>query len=155
MQVQQLMTEEVIAIRYDATLKQAASRMLDYGVGSIVVVQEGSPVGLVTQSDVLEAGVVTDKSFSQVPVKNVMSHPVVTIDPTATVREAVELMDEHRVKHLPVDTEADLHGIVTSSDIVRNHDELVGEVEAIERQADEHRGTEAHEQLGDETNKIQ
>src|SRR6056297_1052900 len=120
MQVQDLMTEQVIAIRHDATLRQAASRMLDYDVGSIVVVQEGSPVGLVTQSDVMEAGVVTSDPFDRIPVTDVMSHPVVTVDPTTTVREAVELMDEHDVKHLPVDTETDLHGIVTSSDVVEN-----------------------------------
>ncbi len=145
------MTERVIAIEHDATLRQAASRMLDYDVGSIVVVQAGSPVGLVTQSDVLEAGVVTDEPFDRVAVTDVMSHPVVTVDPTTTVERAVELMDEHGVKHLPVDTEADLHGMVTSSDVVRNHGELVEEVRAIERQADDHRGTEAHRELDDAT----
>jgi len=151
MQVKDLMTEQVIVIRHDATLKQAASRMLDYDVGSIVVVQEDVPVGLLTQSDVLEAGVVTDDPFDRVAVTDVMSHPVVTVDPTTTVREAVELMDEHGVKHLPVDTETDLHGMVTSSDVVRNHGELVDEVKAIERRADDHRGTDAHEALDDAT----
>lgn len=131
MQVRELMSEQVIAIKIDATLKQAASRMLDHGVGSIVVVQEGTPVGLLTQSDVLESGVVTDEPFSRIPVKDVMSHPVVTVDPTTTVREAVDLMDEHGIKHLPVDTETDLHGIITTSDIVRNHGDLVDDASLL------------------------
>ncbi|WP_276300264.1 CBS domain-containing protein [Halorussus lipolyticus] len=130
MQVSELMTPSVIAISETETIREASKRMIRYGVGSIIVVAEGNPVGIVTQTDVMEAGAATDKPFSKLPVKKVMTSPVVTVRPTATVREAVELMEEHGVKHLPV-ADGELHGMVTTSDVVMHHEELVTEFEAL------------------------
>lgn len=151
MQVAELMTEQVIVIDVGATLRQAAGRMLHAGVGSIIVVEDRSPIGLVTKSDVLEAGVVTRKPFSRISLPDVMSHPVVTVRPTATVEEAVELMDDHDVKHLPVATDADLHGIVTSSDVVYHHDELLSEVESLRHESDDRLTARVHDGPGEET----
>lgn len=151
MQVRELMTEQVVAIDVKATLWQAAGRMLSANVGSIIVVDDGSPIGLVTKSDVLEAGVVAEKPFRRVPLANVMSRPVVTVRPTATVQDAVELMDDHAVKHLPVATDAELHGIITSSDIVYHHDELLSEVEALQRESGDRLAADAAPTFENET----
>lgn len=130
MQVSELMTPSVIAISDAETIRAASKRMIRYGVGSIIVVAEGNPVGIVTQTDVMEAGAATDEPFSKLPVQKVMTSPVVTVRPTATVREAVELMEEHGVKHLPV-ADGELRGMVTTSDVVMHHEELVTEFEAL------------------------
>jgi len=150
MEVNELMTETVVTIDIGESLRQAASRMLHHDVGSIIVTSDGSPTGLITKSDVVEAGVVTDVPFSQLPLAKVMSHPVVTVLPTATVLEAVELMDDNGVKHLPVATDTDLCGIVTSSDIVHHHEELLNEVEALEQECSERLTAESHAEIDDE-----
>ncbi|WP_327053528.1 CBS domain-containing protein [Halomicrococcus gelatinilyticus] len=150
MEENELMTETVSTIDIGESLRQAASRMPHHGVGSIVVTNDGSPTGLITKSDVAEAGVVTDAPFSQLPLAKVMSHPVVTVLPTETVREAVELMDDNGVKHLPVATDAELCGIVTSSDVVHHHEELLDEVEALQQNCSERLTTQAHAEIEDE-----
>jgi CBS domain-containing protein len=122
MQVSELMIDQVIAINVDKTLQQAAKRMIRYGVGSIVVVEKGEPAGIITRTDIMEAGVATDEPFSRLPVETVMTNPVVTVRPTATVRNAIEVMEENGVKHLPVADTDDLHGIIASSDIVAHHE---------------------------------
>lgn len=131
MQVSELMTDRLIAIEIDNTLQQATKRMVRYGVGSIIVVENGKPAGIITQTDIMEAGVATDQSFSHLSVEKVMTNPVVTVQPTATVHNAVEMMDENGVKHLPVADTDDLYGMLTSSDIVAHHEELVSEFEAL------------------------
>jgi len=131
MQVHESMTERVIAIEANSTLRQAAKRMIRYGVGSIIAVRNGKPSGIVTHTDVVEAGAATDEPFSHLPLEKVMTHPVVTVRPTATVRNAIEVMEENEIKHLPVTADGNLHGIITSSDIVSCHDELRSEVEAL------------------------
>ncbi len=131
MQVSELMTERVVTIDVDNTLQLAADRMLHYGVGSIIVLRDERPTGIITQSDAVAAGARSDEPFGRLPVERVMTDPVVTVRPTATVREAVEVMADNTVKHLPVAADGVLCGIVTSSDIVYNHEELRHEVEAI------------------------
>jgi signal-transduction protein with cAMP-binding, CBS, and nucleotidyltransferase domain len=131
MQVSELMTERVVTIDVDNTLQLAANRMLHYGVGSIIVLRDETPTGIITRSDAVEAGARFDEPFSRLSVERVMTDPVVTVRPSATVREAVEVMADSTVKHLPVAADGVLCGIVTSSDIVYNHEELVTEVEAI------------------------
>lgn len=131
MQVNELMTDRVVTIDADNSLKQAASRMYHYSVGSIVVLNDGELTGILTQSDVMEAGAATDEPFSRLPVTKVMTTPVVTVKPTMSVQAALDVMKDKDVKHLPVTADGELHGMLTSSDIVYRHEELIHEVEAL------------------------
>ncbi|WP_128477572.1 CBS domain-containing protein [Halorussus pelagicus] len=132
MKVSDVMTERVVTIDIDNTLRLAANRMLHYGVGSVIVLRDETPTGIITRSDAVEAGARSDEPFSRLPVERVMTDPVVTVRPTATVSEAVEVMADNTVKHLPVAADGVLCGIVTSTDIVYNHEELIHEVKAIQ-----------------------
>ncbi|WP_135851956.1 CBS domain-containing protein [Halorussus salinus] len=151
MQVSELMTERVVTIDVENTLQLAANRMLHYGVGSIIVLRDERPTGIITRSDAVAAGARSDEPFSRLSVERVMTDPVVTVQPTATVSEAVEVMTDNTVKHLPVAADGVLCGIVTSSDIVYNHEELRHQIEAIherepaadaERESDEEGGSD-------------
>jgi len=133
MLVRELMTTDLVTAPAETTMQQAAKRMLSARVGSIIITTDGTPTGIVTESDALTVGYAADKPFSEVPVQAAMSHPLVTIEPTATVRTATNRMVDDEVKKLPVMSDLELHGILTMTDIVRSHSDLVNEARQIEQ----------------------
>jgi len=95
--------------------------------------------------DALRVGYATNYLFEEVPVRKVMSRPLVTIEPTKTVRTAIGRMRKEDVKKLPVVSGFDLVGIITMTDIILNHGELLNEARSLEsghgsRDPDEWRG---------------
>ena len=133
MLVRELMTTDLVTAPIEASMQTVAKRMLEARVGSIIITNDGTPTGIVTESDALRVGYATKKPFSAVPVQAVMSHPLVTIEPTATVRAATERMVDEEIKKLPVISGLDLHGILTMTDIIRAHSELLKEARTIEQ----------------------
>jgi len=145
MRVKELMSTELVTVPSTASMKQAAGEMLHNRVGSVVVLNEETPAGIVTEMDALRVGYGTDRPFKQVPVRKVMSRPLKTVDPNKTVRTAIGRMQAEHIKKLPVVSEFDLVGIITMSDIVRNHGQLLNEARDLEsghgdRDPDEWRG---------------
>jgi CBS domain-containing protein len=116
-QVADIMSREVQTVDVDATLRECIERMLRNGIGSVVVVSDGDPAGIVTETDVLKATYATDRGPSGLPAKKVMSNPIERIRPTATVRSAVERMRSAGVKKLLVMDGLTMRGIVTLSDV--------------------------------------
>jgi len=134
MLVRDLMTREVVSVDREGTLADAAERMLRAGVGCVLVTSDGTPSGIVTETDALTAGRVADRPFSEIPLAKVASSPLITIEPDATVRAAVQRMADEDVKKLPVLEGMDLEGIVTRSDVVMNYHGIVREAHQIDEQ---------------------
>mgnify|MGYP006271976211 CR=1 FL=1 len=133
MLVRELMTTDLVTAPIEADMQTIAKRMLSARVGSIIITNDGTPTGIVTESDALRVGYAADKPFSAVPVRAAMSHPLVTIEPTATVRAATNRMVDEELKKLPVVSGLDLRGIITMSDIIRAHSDLLKEARSIEQ----------------------
>jgi len=133
MLVRELMTTDLVTAPVETDMQTIAKRMLKERVGSIIITSDGTPTGIVTESDALTVGYAADKPFSAVPVRAAMSHPLVTIEPTATVRAATNRMVDEELKKLPVVSGLDLRGILTMTDIIRAHSELLKEARSIEQ----------------------
>lgn len=133
MLVRELMTTDLVTAPIETDMQTVAKRMLNARVGSIIITNDGTPTGIVTESDALTVGYAADKPFSAVPVRAAMSHPLVTIEPTATVRAATNRMVDEKLKKLPVVSGLDLRGIITMSDIIRAHSDLLKEARSIEQ----------------------
>lgn len=134
MLVRDVMIEDVVSIPVDASLKAAVKRMLDAGTGSVIVTEDGTPAGIVTETDAMIAGSVTDLPFAEIAVRRVASAPLKTVGPEATLRTAVERMRENDVKKLPVVAGLELVGIVTMTDVVDNYAAIVREAHEQDRQ---------------------
>jgi len=132
------MTTAVVSVPATASLHDAAGRMLDAGVGSVVVTSDGDPAGILTEHDFVAAGHEhDDRSFTEVPVYAAASRPLETVGPTATVDRAAHKLREAAVSHLPVADGLDLVGIVTTTDLVGVRDELDEDAErALRERAD-------------------
>lgn len=133
MLVRDAMTTEVVTVEADASLQQAVGRMLREGVGSVVVTRDGDPAGVVTETDALTAGYLSERPFTAIPVSKAASGSLVTVSPSATVRKAVDRMREHDVKKLPVVESMEIVGILTMTDVVRKQEELIDEAVGLER----------------------
>jgi len=146
MRVSELMSRELVTVPVGATMKGAAGQMLQNGVGSVIVLNDGTPAGIVTEMDALRVGYATNRPFEKVPVRKVMSRPLKTIEPNKTIRTAIGRMRKENVKKLPVVSGFDLVGIITMTDIILNHGELLAEARKLEsghgnRDPDEWRGS--------------
>jgi len=116
MSVREIMRSPVETISPGAAVVEAAERLRDAGIGSLVVVHGGEPVGIITESDVVAVAAARGDTDA-LTVRDVMSGDLVTIDPESTVEAAVERLRTNDVKKLPVIDDGKLAGIVTTTDI--------------------------------------
>lgn len=87
-------------------------------VGTVVVVEDGAPVGVLTERDVVKA-LAKGADALDWPLRDVMSSPLVTVSPNTKLPMAVRLMVEKRIRRLPVTSRGNLVGIITARDILR------------------------------------
>jgi CBS domain-containing protein len=135
MRVSDVMSADVVTADAEDAVRDAVGEMLDAGVGSVVVLKDGNPAGILTKVDVLRVGHEHDRPLSEIPVYAATSRPLVTIRPGATVRAASTRMLDHGIHHLPVADGVTLEGIVTATDILDAQDDLL----VKSREADEER----------------
>jgi CBS domain-containing protein len=112
----ELMTETVATAPPDATVRAVAEVMRERNVGSVVLVEDGRPVGFVTDRD-LAISVLADGRDPADRAADHASAPVITVAPQTDVDEAADLMVRHGVRRLVVVEEEELRGIVTVTDI--------------------------------------
>jgi len=87
--------------------------------GSVIVADEpDNPQGIITESDMIRIMAKKGKGFFDLSAGQVMSKPLVTIIPSADIERIEKEMRRRNIKHLPVVASGELHGIVTSKDVV-------------------------------------
>ena len=112
------MSRQVTTIDSNGTLDLAAKLMVQHDIGSVIVVDGKHPVGIVTERDVTKQ-VIKASNVLKMPIKQVMSKPLVTATPDMSVQDALELMLTNKVRRLPVLEGKEMRGIVTTRDIMR------------------------------------
>ena len=131
--VANLMNTDVVTVAIEESVRTAAETMLGEHIGSVIVVADGNPTGIITETDILEAGYATDDCFSDIPLRQAMSRPLVTVAPDKSLRTAMRTMRDERIKKLPVQDGIDLLGILTMTDVNRQYSEIVREIHAMEQ----------------------
>ena len=101
--VNDFMRKSLITIEESASVQEAANRMKDKNVSSLVVIDEISrPLGLITERDLVRKVCIHDVSTSKLIIKEIMSSPLITIDSNSSASEAVDMMLRNNVRHLLV-----------------------------------------------------
>jgi CBS domain-containing protein len=136
--INSIMRKQLETIEGTASVQQAAKKMKDKNVSSLVVVDEsGLPQGLVSERDLVRKVCTTDVSISTVKNKEVMSSPLVTISSRSSPSEAADMMLQHNVRHLLVVDNDNVNkpiGIITPLDFTRHQEYVANEDrEAIEK----------------------
>src|ERR687897_2341447 len=118
--VGQLMTKKLETINPSNTAQEAAKKMRDKEVSSLVVTDsEDKPIGIVTERDLVRQVCTKDVSSNSIIVHHIMSSPIATIDANSSVEVAADIMIQDKVRHLIVmKGENKVLGIITSSDFI-------------------------------------
>ena len=115
MNVRDVMTPNPKTVELSDSIQDAALIMRDEDTGAIPVVENGRPVGMVTDRDIVVRAV-ADGQVSR-PVRDIVTTGIVCATPDMSTREANELMSEHQVRRLPVVENDQLVGIVSLGDL--------------------------------------
>lgn len=122
--VRDAMRREVLTGRANTTVAHAAKAMGRRGVGSIVVVENGKPIGIVTERDILIKVVSKDLRPSTVELSDIMSKPLITTNSDTPIATAVNIMLDKNIRRLPIVDGDELVGILSVVDILNITPEL-------------------------------
>ena len=117
MTVADVMTKSVISVDASMTINEAAKMMEDAKVGAVIVMENNTPVGIVTDRD-FAVKVAAHAYQVSSPVKQIMSSPLFSINSDESVRTAADLMHDRGIRKLPVIDDENVVGMITATDIV-------------------------------------
>lgn len=118
MKVKDVMSRPVTTEDEDASTTIISKDMELSGIGSVVITKEGQPVGIVTDRDVAMKVIMKNRMPSELKTKEIMSSPLITIKPEASVEEACERLVENGIRRLPVVEDDKLIGIISVRNIL-------------------------------------
>lgn len=123
----------VYTIGPDATVFEALQILSDKNIGALLVVEGEKPVGIISERDYARKVVLHGRHSKDTLVKDIISKDLITVSPDQSVEDAMRLMTEHRVRHLPVLKEGKLIGIVSIGDlvnyIIKTQDQMIKQME--------------------------
>ena len=115
--VADVMTKSVISVDASMTINETAKMMEDAKVGAVIVMENNTPIGIITDRD-FAVKVAAHAYEISTPIKQIMSSPLLSINSDESVRNAADLMHERKVRKLPVISDDKVVGIITATDIV-------------------------------------
>ena len=126
-----IMRKQLETIEATSSVQQAAKKMKDKNVSSLVVVDEnGRPQGLVSERDLVTKVCTTDVPINTIKNKEIMTSPVITISSKSSPSKAANMMLEYNVRHLLVVDNGDENkpiGMVTPLDFTRHQENVANE----------------------------
>jgi CBS domain-containing protein len=102
------------------TVFEALRRMADKDIGALMVMEGERLVGVLSERDYARKIILFGKSSKETPVKEIMSTTVISIHPEQTVDEAMALMLDKHIRHLPVMVDDKVIGVISINDVLRS-----------------------------------
>lgn len=136
-QVKHLLVDKghvVYAAKPDDSVLQALQLMAEHGIGALLIMDGESLIGLVSERDYARKVVLKSRASNATPLREIMTAPVLSVDPDASVAECMQLCTERRIRHLPVMQTGKVVGLVSIGDLVKAViDEQSQEIEQLQR----------------------
>ena len=120
--ISEIVNKDVKVIEQEQNIFDTSKVMIDNNIGSVVVIDNNeskNPVGIVTERDVVRIVSTFALSDLQVPIRKLMSYPLITLSHNASVLDAMKLMNERKIRRVIILNESTLIGIVTEHDIFK------------------------------------
>lgn len=113
------MTTKPIQVTSDTSIIECARLMKEHDVGSILVLEDKKLRGIITEHDIIRKAIAEDKEVRSMKASDIMSVNVYTIEPSANLFDAIQLMTELDIRHLPVVNNGEFMGFLTAKDILK------------------------------------
>jgi CBS domain-containing protein len=110
---------DVYAVAPHETVYNALTVMAEKNIGAVLVIEGSEIRGIFSERDYARRGILQGHMSRETAVREVMTHNVICVDPSATVDTCMALMTDKRIRHLPVVENGELLGVVSIGDIVR------------------------------------
>ncbi len=111
----------VWTIQEDQTIDEALRMMVNQRIGALPVVDdERRLVGIISERDIIRGCYENGRGLGNSPVGWLMTRRVITADPDDEINEIMEMMTEHRIRHIPIVRDGRLQGIVSIGDVVKS-----------------------------------
>lgn len=126
MYVKDIMTSPVVTLEESVTSNKVAKVMAKKALGCVIITNKASkPVGIITERDLVQRVLANNLVPDTIQAKTIMTSPLVTISPEATITEAAKQMNSLNIRRLGVIYKGSLNGIVTSKDVLGVMPELI------------------------------
>jgi CBS domain-containing protein len=116
----QAMRTDVVTVEEGVSVAEASQSMYKKEEGCAIVLRQGKPFGILTERDVTWKVAAKGLDPKSVRVAEVMSTPLIAIDPNADLTEAAKVMRKHKIRRLAVVKGGHLHGVLAAQDVARN-----------------------------------
>ena len=116
-QIRDIMEKNVITIENNQTAQEAAEIIAEKDISFLVVINDGIPQGVLSESDFVRKIAAADKKSSEVKVSDIMSYKFRSVDPTTTIEDAVQKMLNKNIRRLLVTDNEKLVGVITQTDL--------------------------------------
>ena len=138
MLVQELLKQKnnqtIFSVTPETSVFEAVAEMVDKNVGAMLVMGDNTLVGIITERDYLRLVTVQGRTARDTPVHEVMSKTVIYLTPNSNVDDAMSIMTEKRIRHLPVLADNVVLGVLSIGDLVKakakNHELHIRTLEA-------------------------
>lgn len=109
----------VLSVRPDTSVYEALEKLAEHDVGALVVIADGSLVGIVSERDYARKVVLQGHGSKETPVAEIMTSDVVTVSSSDSVQSCMAVVTERRIRHLPVVDDGQLVGVISIGDVVK------------------------------------
>ncbi|HKL50578.1 MAG TPA: CBS domain-containing protein [Wenzhouxiangellaceae bacterium] len=109
---------DLVWASHGATVYDAVRKMAEKGIGALLIMREGQPVGMLSERDYARKVILEGRRSRETKVEEIMSSPLISIEGRATADAGLALMTRHRIRHLPVVDDGELVGLVSIGDLV-------------------------------------
>lgn len=117
MLVEEIMTKDVVTIDCKKTIYDACKLYKEKKVGCLVVMDNDILVGIITERDIIERGILQNKSPKKTKIREIMSSNLRTIHALSSLEKASQIMKDNKIKKLPVILNNKIVGIITQTDL--------------------------------------
>ena len=116
-QIRDIMEKNVITIEKDKTAQDAAKIIAEKDISFLVVLNDGLPEGVLSESDFVRKIAVEGKKSGDVPISEIMSYKFRSVGPTTTIEDAIQKMLNNNIRRLLILENDKLVGVITQTDL--------------------------------------